>query len=203
MQHTLLFASKSLPRRQLLEQAKIPFNIIEQHADEAHCDWALPFPTLLESIAIHKMNHVILPEGKEGEQCFVLTCDTMLQSKKGTILGKPTSKEHAVAMIKESREGGVVASVFCLDKKIVKNSSWQVAERITKYVDVRYTLDFPDTWIERYLEEYPEYLNIAGALNIEDYGMQFVKTIEGSYSTAIGLPLFELREALEKLGFFT
>jgi predicted house-cleaning NTP pyrophosphatase (Maf/HAM1 superfamily) len=29
-----------------------------------------------------------------------------------------------------------------------------------------------------------------------------LKTVTGSYSTIIGLPLFEVREALEKLGFF-
>ncbi len=42
----------------------------------------------------------------------------------------------------------------------------------------------------------------SGAVAIEDYGAQFLKTVDGSHSAIIGLPLFELREALDELGFF-
>lgn len=202
MKNILLFASKSLPRCELLQKAQIPFCVIAQNADEAQCDWGLPFAQLLASIAVHKMNCAVLPEGKEGEHCFVLTVDSMLQTNEGTILGKPTSKEDAIKMIQASRKGGVVASAFCLDKKIFKNGAWQIEQRIERFVRATYVLDFPDHWIEKYFEEYPEYCTIAGALNIEEYGMQFVKTVCGSYSTAIGLPLYELREALELLNFF-
>jgi len=202
MKNILLFGSKSVPRRELLEKAHIPFLIVEQNADESQCDWSMPFPQLLASIAVHKMNHVILTAGKEGDHWFVLTVDSMVQAHDGTILGKPVSKEAAIKMIQISRNGGIVASAFCLDKKIFKNGSWSVEQRIQKYVSAEFVLDFPDNWIEKYFEEYPDYLNVAGALTIREYGMQFVKTIHGSYSTAIGLPLFELREALESLNFF-
>lgn len=202
MKNVLLFASKSVPRRELLQKAHIPFLSIAQDADESQCDWGIPFRQLLASIAVHKMNHAIVPEAQEGEHCFVLTVDTMLQAQDGTILGKPSCKEAAIKMIQASRDGGIVASAFCLDKKIFKHGAWIIEQRIQNYVSANYVLDFPDFWIEKYFEEYPEYLSIAGALNIEEYGMQFVKTIDGSYSTAIGLPLYELREALESLGFF-
>ena len=59
----------------------------------------------------------------------------------------------------------------------------------------------PDNWIDIYLEKTP-YLDVSGGMAIEKYGNQFLKTVQGSYSTIIGLPLFEVREALEKLGFF-
>lgn len=202
MSNTLLFASKSLPRRKLLEQAKIPFVIIEQDADERQCDWSLPFPKLLEAIAVHKMDHAILSHVNNDKEQFVITVDTMLQSHHGTILGKPTHKDAAIEMIKESRHGGVVGTAFCLDKKRYFNNQWNIDQRIVKYVQASYILDFPDYWIERYFEQFPDYLTIAGALNIEEFGMQFLKSLNGSYSTAIGLPLYELREALESLGFF-
>lgn len=202
MNNILFLASKSVPRRQLLQTAQIPFQVIDQNADESQCDWGLPFAQLLASIARHKMNHVIVPVGKENEPCFVLTVDTMLQAHDGTILGKPQSKKDAIAMIQKSRNGGIVASAFCLDKKLFKNGSWSVEQRIEKYVSAQYVLDFPDQWIATYLEEFPEYESIAGALNIEEYGMQFLQSIHGSYSTAIGLPLYELRESLESLDFF-
>ena len=36
---------------------------------------------------------------------------------------------------------------------------------------------------------------------IEGVGSQFVKSIDGSYTAIVGLPLFELRTALLELGF--
>ena len=202
MKHVLLLASKSLPRQKLLQEAHIPFMVIEQHADEAQCDWALPFEHLLGSIAVHKMNHAVLAQGHEGETCFVLTADSMVQTNEGTILGKPRDKEEARAMIQAAREGGTVASAFCLDKKVCKNHSWVVETRKQRCVSASFELAISDAWIETYLEQEPHYTTIAGGLSIEGCGMQFLKSLQGSYTAALGLPMYELREELELLGFF-
>ncbi|MCX5922118.1 MAG: Maf family protein [Candidatus Dependentiae bacterium] len=45
-------------------------------------------------------------------------------------------------------------------------------------------------------------LEAAHTIAIEEFGAQFLKVIHGSYLTIVGLPLFELREALEELDFF-
>lgn len=50
--------------------------------------------------------------------------------------------------------------------------------------------------------EQPFVYNSAGALFVEGFGAQFVKEVNGSYSAIIGLPMFEVREALEQIGFF-
>lgn len=76
-------------------------------------------------------------------------------------------------------------------------------QRIVKFASAAYQLDIADHWIEIYCEEYPEFLSIAGALIVEEYGAQFFKSLNGSYGVALGLPLFELREALELIGFFS
>ncbi len=44
-------------------------------------------------------------------------------------------------------------------------------------------------------------LKIAGALHVEGYGSQFIKSIEGSYTAIIGLSMFELRKALQQLRY--
>jgi len=41
----------------------------------------------------------------------------------------------------------------------------------------------------------------CGAGMVEGFGASFLKSINGSYSAVIGLPLFELRDALKKLDF--
>ncbi len=202
MKNILLLASKSASRQKILQEADIPFKVIEQDADEEQCDRTLPFAQLLAAIAVHKMNHARVSPASEGEHCFVLTVDTMVLTHEGTVLGKPRDKETARAMIQASRRGGIVASAFCLDKKIFKNNAWILETRKQRCVRASFELDMPDAWIEHYLDVQDDYTTIAGGLSIEGYGMQFLTTVHGSYSTALGLPIYELREDLESLGFF-
>jgi len=198
----LYFGSKSQSRRMLLEESQIPFITVDQHADESQCDWGLPLPQLVLSIAIYKMQHVMLPDGKqEGDTCFVLTADTMGRDKMGVIHGKPVDKADAIAKIKAAAGGSFLCTAFCVDRKVWRSDRWVIEERVADVVDAEFLYSVPDNWIDIYLEKTP-YLDVSGAIAVEKFGNQFLKTVHGSYSTIIGLPLFEVREALEKLGFF-
>ncbi len=198
----LYFGSKSKPRRMLLEEAQIPFIVVDQDADEAQCDWGLPLPQLVLSIALYKMQHVLLPDGKhEGDICFVLTADTMSHDATGKIHGKPIDRDDAISKIKAARDGSFLCTAFCLDRKIWRQGRWQIDERIADIVPSQFVYYVADEWIDYYLEHTP-YLDVSGAIAVENFGNQFLKTINGSYSTIIGLPLFEIRQALEKLGFY-
>jgi septum formation protein len=198
----LYFGSKSQSRRMLLEESQIPFVVVDQDADETKCDWGLPLPQLVLSIAIYKMQHVILPDGKhEGDICYVLTADTMSHDRMGVIHGKPVDKQDAITKIKASAAGSFLCTAFCLDRKVWRHNKWAIEERIADVVSAEFIFLVPSHWIDIYLEKTP-YLDVSGGMAIEKYGNQFLKTVQGSYSTIIGLPLFEVREALEKLGFF-
>lgn len=202
IKNILYFGSKSKPRRMLLEEAQIPFTVIDQDADESQCDWGLPLPQLVMSIALHKMKHVILPDGnKEGDICFVLTADTMSHDKTGKIHGKPVDRADAITKIKAAREGSFLCTAFCLERCIWQSGEWVKQERIADVVSADFIYYVADEWIDYYLERTP-FLDVSGAIAVENFGNQFLKTVNGSYSTIIGLPLFELRNALEKLGFF-
>lgn len=198
----LYFGSKSQSRRMLLQEAEIPFVVVNQDADESRCDWGLPLPQLVLTIALYKMQHVILPDGnKEGDICFVLTADTMAHDKNGIIHGKPVDKADAIAKIKIAAQGKFLCTAFCLDKKIWQSGAWILQERIADIVSAEFACIIPDEWIDVYLEKTP-YLDVSGAIAVEKFGSQFLKTVNGSYTTIVGLPLFEVRQALEKLGFF-
>ena len=201
MQNILLLGSKSQSRKKLLEEAHIPFKIIEQSADETQCDWGLPLNQLVQKIALHKMNHILLPAGKEGEECFVLTADTLSQDKDGRIEGKPVDRADAIEKIKKARNGTRLCTAFCLDKRVYKNGSWEVVKRIEQCVSADYTFFVPDHWLEIYLERSLG-LVASNAIAVEEFGEQFLIGMHGSYSAIVGLPMFELREALEDLGFF-
>jgi septum formation protein len=198
----LYFGSKSKPRRMLLEEAHIPFTVVDQDADEAQCDWGLPLPQLVLSIALYKMQHVLLPDGAhEGDICFVLTADTMSHDATGKIHGKPVDRNDAIAKIKAARDGSFLCTAFCLDRKVWRQGKWVIDERVADIVSSQFVYYVTDEWIDYYLERTP-YLDVSGGIAVENFGNQFLKTLHGSYSTIIGLPLFEVRNALEKLGFY-
>lgn len=200
--HTLLLGSKSYSRKLLLHEAKIPFSVVYQDADESQCDYSLPLEQLVASIALHKMNQVILEPGKkEGDICFVLTGDTLSQDTNGKINGKPISRADAIEKLKSARDGSRLCTSFCLDRKVWKDGTWTVEQRITKSVLAEYLFYVPDEWIDIYLDNSIG-MQASNAIAIEGYGGQFLQWVKGSYTTIVGMPMFELREALEEVGFF-
>ena len=186
----------------LLRENRIPFSIVSQDADETQCDYTLPLDQLVAAIASHKMDHVILPAGKEeGDVCFVLTSDTLSQDKNGTVHGKPIDRADAIAKIKSARDGSRLCTAFCLDKRVWRAGAWAIEKRIAKCVASEYLFFVPDAWIETYLDNSIG-MQASNAIAIEGYGAQFLKYVHGSYSTIVGLPMNELREALEEIGFY-
>ncbi len=201
MKNILYLASQSQSRQQLLSEAQIPFKQLSQTADEAACDWGLPLAQLVASIALYKMDHVDLSGLDRDKEIFVLTADTLSQDVGGAFQGKPKDRADAIEKIKEARGGTRLCTGFCLDKKVWRADGWQTVERIEQVVHARYKFIIPDEWIETYLEKSPG-LHCSNAIAVEQYGGQFLKEVQGSYTTIVGLPLFEVREALEKMGFF-
>ena len=203
MSHILYLGSQSSSRQQLLREAQIPFQLVTQSADESKCDWGVPWQQLVERIALYKMEHVQLPKEvtKQGT-CFVLTADTMGVDLDGVVHGKPLDKQDAIKKIKALRRGGRIGTAFCLDKKIFHDGVWSVDVQIQEFVSSSYEYDMPDEWMEKYFTAVPTYVQVSGAITIEGYGAQFLKSIDGSYTTILGLPMFQLREALERIGFY-
>jgi len=186
----------------LLKEALIPFEVIGHSADEEKVDRALPFKELLKEIARYKMEHVTLLDGKEGDVVFVLTADSMGHDKDGVVHGKPKDREDALRKIKTLSEKSTTATAFCLDRKIFKEGRWHVDKRIERCVEAYYKFNIPAHWVDRYLE-HSWALIASGAIAVELYGTQFLEWVEGSCSTIVGLPMFEVREALEEVGFFS
>jgi len=200
LKNILYLASKSPSRKNLLQKAGIPFEILEQNADETQCDWNQELQAVVESIALHKMNHVIMPQGKEGQIAFVLTADTLGIDPTGTIRGKPADMAEAIMMLKLARgANNQCGTAFCLDKKIFQHGSWHTDKRIQGYAQANYFFDVPDDQIAAYIKR-SNALEGAGAIKIED-GAQFVKYINGSYTAIIGLPMYEIWQAMQEIGF--
>lgn len=201
MKHILYLASKSASRKKLLERAGIAFEIIGQDADESQCDWNNELQKVVENIALHKMNHIIMPAGKEGQIAFVLTADTLSVDTTGAIRGKPADEQEALQMLRNANgPNNRCGTALCIEKKIFKNGAWQTERRIVKYAQATYDFYIPPEYMKKYLYDTGA-MEAAGAIKIED-APQFVRSITGSYTAIVGLPMFELRQALQEMGFF-
>jgi septum formation protein len=203
----LYLGSSSMSRRRLLKGAGIGYELVAQSADEQKCDWGLPLQKLVESIAVFKMEHVQLPDGHEGDRCFVLTADTLGVDHKGTICGKPSTIEKAKAMIRSFRYGARTGTGVCIDRRIFCDGVWSIEARVITYADATYVYDVPENYIDRYVSELKKYSDlectqVSGGIAIEGYGNRFLKRLEGSYTAVVGLPLYEMQQALSELGFF-
>ncbi|QQR54028.1 Maf family protein [bacterium] len=202
MQNSILFlASSSQSRKKLLELSKIPFKKLFQTADEILPATNIPIEKYVTQIALQKMASVILPECyQQGTTIFVLTADTMCLDYHGHILGKPKTHQEARQMIKNARQKCSAHTAFCIEKKQFINNAWRILEHVVQVVKSEYIIDIPDEQID-FCIDFMKSMDCAGAVTIEEFGMQFVKEIHGSYSNIIGLPLFEVRHALKTLGF--
>lgn len=198
----LYLGSKSYSRKELLQKAEINFIVAEQDADETVCNWALSLSEVVASIARHKMDHVIIPDGKNtGDAVFIVTADTLSQSVDGVIQGKPIDRNDAIQKIKLARQGNNLCTAICVEKRVWNEGTWFREKRIERVVFAELIFDVPDHLIDWYLDNTIA-LNCSGGIQVENLGLPFLKSVTGSYTAIIGLPLFELREALEEVGFY-
>lgn len=199
----LYLASKSPSRKYLLTIARIPFETILQDANEEACDWTLPLEQLVVQIAESKMDHAMVPAPiQEGEEIFIVTADSMCADTTGKIFARPVDRADAIFMLKSLRNGSKACTGLCIQKRVARNGTWEIVQRLSRCVTTEAVFIVPDQEIERYFREHPIALQSSGAAAVEDFGMQYLKSVHGSVTNIIGLPLFELREELEKMGFF-
>ena len=203
IKNILYVASSSASRKMLLQASKIPFVVIGQAADESLVDNSLPLEDQVKFIAQLKMEHVQLDAGSyEDEIRFVLTADTMGCDGQENVHGKPIDREDAYRKIRLLTAGSYrTSTAFCIEKKRWQQNKWITDNVECHVVSTKYSFKIPENRIEDYFENSPA-LNVSGAIAVEEYGLQFLEKIEGSYTTIVGLPLFEVRTTLEKLGFF-
>jgi septum formation protein len=201
--HLLLLVSASPSRQQLLEEAQIPYRVINHYAVDSTYSPGTSLDEYVRTMARERMRTACIPYNIDKDELFVLAAITRGQHVDGTISGVPHSTQEAQEMIQTLRgHQRRVITCFIIEKRVYSNGTWNIAAHHEEIVASHVTYDVPDTWIPLYLE-HSRSLCASAALTVAGYGLQFVKHIEGSYSGIMGLPMYELRRALEKMGFWT
>jgi len=200
----LYLASQSYSRHMLLRNANIPVTTVGHNADELQYDADASLHDIVRQIAYHKIEHANVPAPHEVDEdiVYVLSADTLSTDRNGALRGKPTDYQDAVNKIKAVRDGSTVSTGFCLRALRRYGNEWQHIDEHVGVVAADIVVDIPDDWIDAYLFNQPYALSANGAIAIEGYGLQFLKQISGSYTAVLGLPLYEVRLALQDLGFY-
>jgi septum formation protein len=130
---------------------------------------------------------------KKYPDAWVLGADTIVVID-NLILGKPKSKAQARGMLE--RLSARVHKVF------TGFTLAHVASKVTKTKVIQSAVQFKTISLEE-MEWYiscDEPYDKAGGYAVQGKGAYFIKSIRGSYTNVIGLPLCEVLEELKSLG---
>ena len=184
---SIVLASASPRRAELLESAGISFTVVPGDIDET--------PLHQEEPVVHVLR---LAEGKArevaagGDGRFFIGADTIVLCD-GEIMGKPCGDADAERMLRRlsGRTHQVITGYAVLDRMSGKSVSRAVSTDVTfKPLD--------DEEISAYVSTGCP-LDKAGAYAIQGGAAYMVEKINGSYTNVVGLPLCELVAALREL----
>ena len=185
---SIILASASSRRQELLTQIGVRFTVRSQYIDESIRIGELA-NDYVSRMAQEKANSALsaLCVTKDSSDTLVLAADTSVVCD-ATVLGKPLDEADAVDMLRRlsGREHRVLSAVTL---------STQDKQR-TVLSESRVT--FCEISIEEAQQYYRsgEPLGKAGAYAIQGYAAVFVEQLVGSYSGVMGLPLFETAQLL-------
>ena len=188
---SILLASASPRRHELLKQLDVAFSVSAANIDESIIDGEMPRDYVI------RMAHEKALKGLEQTMGLMpaLGSDTivLLNDK---ILCKPESRAEAESMLQSL--SGQTHHVY---------SSVAIALEPDNVLDtINITAvtfgDMPVDWIRHYCQS-DEPMDKAGAYAVQGGTGQYIRRIEGSYSGVMGLPLFETAELLRRAGVLT
>lgn len=201
----LYLGSKSKSRQRLLDLADIPYKVLTHVSDEQPRQGINAFQEYVLAVAQGKMRALRLPESTKAEEdyIFALTADTLERSPNSSqVFGKPLNREHALKMLRAQRQGPIeVVTACCLEKFYRNDEGWHRGEHMQWVTTTQVEFYVDDASMETYFKMLPGVMQASGAAMVDEHGLRYLKSINGSYTSVIGLPLYELCENLRKMGF--
>ena len=182
-----ILASASPRRKELLISVGLKFKTIPAHVNEDCIAGESP-QEHVKRLALNKA----LAISHKYPDAWVMGADTIVVID-GLILGKPKNKTQARQMLE--RLSGRVHKVF------TGFTLSHAASRFTKTKVIQSAVQFKPISAEE-MEWYvscDEPYDKAGGYAVQGKGAYFIKSIRGSYTNVIGLPLCEVLEELKKM----
>jgi septum formation protein len=186
---TLILASTSRYRRELLQRLRLPFEVQSPQVDEAALPGETPAALALR-LALAKAQAVAVLR----PQAVVIGSDQVCDLE-GVALGKPGSHARATAQL---RQLSGRTAVFQTAVAVVRGDTGY-AQVLMAPVTVRFRA-LSDDEIERYLRLEEPY-DCAGSAKCETLGIALLDSIDSDDPTAlVGLPLIRTCRLLREAG---
>lgn len=173
----IILASQSPRRKQLLEWAEVPFEVIVKETDESY-----PADLPVEDVAVYiAKNKALAVQKQTGTAIPILAADTIVVLG-NEIIGKPKHREDAVNILTKlsGHHHKVITGV------VILNGTDEIS-----FADVTDVEFHPLTkeQIEFYVDKYKPY-DKAGAYAIQEWiGVVGIKKITGDFYNVMGLPV--------------
>ena len=183
----IILASQSPRRKQLLEWAEVPFEIIVKETDESY-----PTGLTVKEVAIHiARNKAIAIKQLNNLTIPILAADTIVVLN-NEIIGKPKDREDAINILTRlsGKKHSVITGVVILYKD--KEIAFADTTEVEFYDLTKEELSF-------YVDKYQPY-DKAGAYAIQEWiGVVGIKSINGDFYNVMGLPVSKVVKAIDNL----
>ena len=189
-QLTIILASNSPRRRELLGLAGWAFEIIPADVDETPHEGE-PADKYVYRLAQEKAAAVAAGRGQGAD--FVIAADTTVADR-GKILGKPQDEAEAQAMLQSLR--GRTHQVYTAVSICRPQTGESLTELAATDVPMR---TYSQAEMDAYIASGDPF-DKAGGYAIQHSGFSPVSHLSGCYANVVGLPLCHLMRALKKLG---
>ena len=186
--NSIILASGSPRRRELLKQLAVNFEVAAADIDESYIQGETPRDYVMRL----SREKAMAGFDQSGAGLPVMGSDTIVLLD-GEILGKPESRLEAETMLQ--RLSGRTHEVYSGVALVVNPASVLDTLNITAVTFG----EMPLAWIRQYCQT-EEPMDKAGAYAVQGATGQYIRRIEGSYSGVMGLPLFETAELLRRAG---
>ncbi len=189
----IILASGSPRRQDILKMMGIPFQVIIPEIDESILS-DLPPEQLPEYLASQKVQWVTKSLPAAQEVPWILGADTLI-IQNGKTYGKPKDIDEAISFLQDfsGQTHKVVTSIALYNGKL---HDLTTRTAITQITFAELSKDEIDWYIST-----GEWHGAAGGYRIQGYGSYFIKSIQGTNSAVVGLPLFELYDMLKEQGY--
>ena len=183
----IILASQSPRRKQLLEWAEVPFEIVVKETDER-------FPPGLEpdEVAVYiARNKALAVQQLRNTDEIILAADTIVVLG-DNIIGKPVHREDAVS---------ILLALSGSTHRVITGVALRKGEQEITFADIT-EVEFHNITvneIEFYVDKYKPY-DKAGAYAIQEWiGVVGIKSINGDFYNVMGLPVSRVVRELKKL----
>lgn len=192
----IILASQSPRRKQLLEWAEIPFEIVVESTEETYPDH---LPTEEIPIYIARQKAIAVKEAlsengnSEADSNIIVAADTVVVLGK-QIIGKPSDRDEAIKILTalSGKEHHVITGVV-----IMFPDGERAFSDITAVNFHALTID----QITFYIDKYKPY-DKAGAYAIQEWiGVIGIKSVRGDFYNVMGLPVSRVVQQLNDIGF--